>query len=304
MQCLSNKLNKYFSSGLREKWVYTTPQAMVCGRNTGIKWVWVPSLPLASYKLQNSFQDTPPTSKQGYFSTLFLRFWICNQTWVFVSSNMEKQQIRLSNSYSLRVSCVQAPLWSGVSSRDGRGDAHPYRLSGGERLKTASITNKLSAEQMMLGCFCTLTYKTNVWCCNFMFRTRLITNRNRVLWVCACACACDAFYLKRGGQRIKPWQTESLHQVVKHYAGQWGLCPDTQKLQAAWFKVPPSLSSTSHFHSNFSSQAGSQYLQILFPTIPPRKHSLSFSAYFVLTHILKCLANFHNLQTDKRSCTL
>lgn len=229
MQCLSNKLNKYFSSGLREKWVYTMPQAMVCGRNTGIKWVWVPSLPLASYKLQNSFQDTPPTSKQGYFSTLFLRFWICNQTWVFVSSNMEKQQIRLSNSYSLRVSCVQAPLWSGVRSRDGRGDAHPYRLGGGERLKTASITNKLSAEQMMLGCFRTLTYKTNVWCCNFMFRTGLITNRNRVLWVCACAC--DAFYLKGGGQRIKPWQTESLHQVVKHYAGQWGLCPDTRSFR-------------------------------------------------------------------------
>lgn len=152
---------------------------MVCRRNTDITWVWVPSLPLASYKLQNSFQDTLPASKQGYFSTLFLRFWICNPTQILVSSNMEKQQIRLSNSSSLCISCVQAPLWSGVSRRDGRGDAHLIDWVV-ERLKTAGIANKLSAEQTMLRCFCTLTYRTNVWCCDFMFRAGLITNRNRV----------------------------------------------------------------------------------------------------------------------------
>lgn len=89
------------------------------------------------------------------------------------------------------------------------------------------------------------------------------------------------------GWRVKPWQTESPHQAVKHCAGQWGLCPETQKLQAAWFKVPPSLSSTSPFHSNFSSQARSQYLQTLFPMIQDNNvfHSLLilFSLIFFMS---------------------
>lgn len=46
-----------------------------------------PRLPLSSYKLQKQFP-----SKRGYFSTLFLRFWICNQTWVLVSSTWKNNR--------------------------------------------------------------------------------------------------------------------------------------------------------------------------------------------------------------------